>query len=206
MNKKFLWVGLLLLGIGAVWYINPSVGVVPTSVKQAGEASVPRTLRGLVTGQESLTCTFSSEEEGMASDGVIYVAGGRMRGDFTSTYDGVTTMSHMMVSDSTSYFWNEGETEGMMMAWSEEDEEELEAMMEEGEEAVEEEEIGGPFDADADVDYKCDSWNVDETMFTLPEGVEFADFEAIMEEAMGEMMEEGMMDEEMMEQMMGGDN
>jgi hypothetical protein len=200
MNKNIMWIVLLLLGIGVVWYLNPTVGTNLGQIQQADSAVTPMTLRGLVTGQESLMCTYTGTADEDVNEGTVYVAGGRMRGDFTSTVEGVTTMSHMMVDNNTTYVWSDGEPQGMMMAWTQED---AEAMVEEVEE-TEETEATTPFDPDEEVDYDCEPWREDASMFTLPQGVEFVDFQAMMEDAM-----EGMMGADALEQMeevMEGEN
>jgi hypothetical protein len=168
MNKKILIViGLLLLlgGVGA--YLFASKGKSPSTAtpqEQAtsGESSAQRSLKDLLGLGTSQECLFSTE----GSNGVVYVAGGKVRGDFTTESEGQTTISHMIVDGQTSYVWMEGQQMGYKFSFDESAQ-------------VQDQDQGqtsqATVDIDQKVDYNCKSWNTDPSMFTLPAGIEFSD-------------------------------
>lgn len=112
-------------------------------------------LRSLLAGVSPQKCTFDNGQ----SIGTIYVANGKMRGDFESKTETVTAKSHMVISNSISYVWLDGMKQGYRMAFDD---------MAKGNSTQ-----GQGIDADAKVATKCESWQANETVFTLPTDVTF---------------------------------
>lgn len=112
-------------------------------------------LRTLLAGVNPQKCTFDNGQ----STGTIYVAGGKMRGDFESKTEMMTAKSHMVISNSISYVWLDGMKQGYRMAFDDM--------------AKNNGSQGEGIDADAKVATKCESWQANETMFTLPTDVTF---------------------------------
>jgi hypothetical protein len=165
MNKKILIaIGILLLlgGMGAYLFMSKgkSQATTPTQEQAAsGESSAQRSLKDLIGLGTAQECLFAMDEE---NSGVVYVAGGKVRGDFSTQNEGQTIISHMIVDGQTSYFWMEGQEMGYKYSVDS-------TVQAEGQTNQ------AAMDIDQKVDYDCKSWNSDPSMFILPEGIEFQD-------------------------------
>ncbi len=125
------------------------------------------TLRSLLALGEDSMCTFSSSNQGVSSTGTTYVsATGEMRGDFTSTYQGKATESHIIVKDETSFVWSGSQGAKMDIST-------IDASGSGNAQA-------NQSNLDMQVDYDCSPWTKDATKFTLPTGVNFVDVGAMM--------------------------
>jgi hypothetical protein len=166
VNKKLLIaIGILLLivGVGAYFFMSSRLGsTTPTTQQTAtsGESSAQKSLRDLIALGESQECLFSTSEE---SSGTIYITSGKMRGDFSSTVEGETTISHMLVEDKTSYVWIEGQDMGYKFTHDESADTQNGTATQQN------------VDLDQKADYTCKPWVVDSSMFTLPQNIEFKD-------------------------------
>ena len=168
MNKKILIVIILVLvllggGVGT-YLLMGSKSTTPGSQDQASssESSAKKSLKDLIGLGQSQQCSFSMDE---GSSGSVYVASGKMRGDFTTTSDGQTTVSHMLVDGQTSYLWMDGQDTGYKFSIDAADQPEGQS----GQEGQ------ANMDLDEKVDYSCKPWSVDSSVFALPQGVEFSD-------------------------------
>jgi len=127
--------------------------------------SSPKSLRDLLMSGVAEKCTFS--------EGVTYIASGKVRGDFSMTTDGKTTNSHMIVDGKTSYIWTDGSTTGFKTTIP--DETAATPTSQTTNTTVNS--SASSFDQKAD--YKCEAWSVDQTLFTLPAGVTFKDMNVL---------------------------
>jgi hypothetical protein len=164
MNKKFLPLiavgALLLLGLGGFAYLNMNKGAsLTTSVKEQ-VASSKNSIKGLLSSVTPQKCTFKDKE---TSEGTVYVSGGKMRGDFSSTIEGKSTVSHIIVDGSTMYTWTDDQNTGFKVAFDPEDVEEAKDDLEN-------------VDLNKEVDYNCSPWIVQGDLLTPPSDVKFADF------------------------------
>jgi predicted RNase H-related nuclease YkuK (DUF458 family) len=173
MNKKLL-VGLaliLLLFAGGWFFMNsknkPSNEL---NLKIEGESKTSErtssSLKDLISKGGSQTCKYSTE----AGSGTVYVYGGQVRGDFEMDADGTKLSSHMIVKDSTSYIWTDGQTTGFKMKFDT-------SLVAEptGDKGESSTETNG-FDPNTNYQYSCTSWNADKSKFDLPKGVSFTEF------------------------------
>jgi len=162
-----------MIGVGVVvvlllggWYVmgrktnqpspQPTEQITPTPARQSGS------LRQLLAGGIAQKCTFSSE----ATQGTVYMSGGKMRGDMKTTADDKTIVSHMLVDGTTTYIWMDDQTAGYKMSW-------------ENSTPAPTGEARPGFDPDRDVDYDCGVWVTDGSQFTLPTNVTFSDMSKI---------------------------
>lgn len=122
-------------------------------------------LTSLLATSGSRQCTFESSTPNSTSSGTVYIADGRMRGDFTSSASGATVESHMIVENDTSYVWSSAMPQGVTLP--------LASMSAQGG-------ASESIDPNAQIDYTCDAWNTDEHMFTLPADVTFQDLSSFM--------------------------
>lgn len=109
-------------------------------------------------------CTFVSNTEVGTSTGTVYIDGERIRGDFQSSVQitGQNIESSMINDGEFSYVWSSLMNTGFKVANSND--------------KTEGESVDTGFDYDQQLDYDCQSWNVDSSVFNLPEGVEFKEF------------------------------
>lgn len=138
------------------------------------EGSKPNSLKSLLMAGIPQSCTFSSSTEGYTSEGTVYTASGKMRGDFSSKVSGKEMKSHMIVMDNTSYIWTDGETKGYKTSFTDEQKTEAEELAKDAPKPT------GGVDLDAMVDYNCKPWMVSSSHFDLPSGVEFVSLEDMM--------------------------
>lgn len=169
MNKKVLIViavVLLLLGIG--WYFmspKKSSNTIGTQTANTNQPSSATNLKDLLSKGIAQSCTFSTD----SSSGSVYVSSGKVRGSFDTTLNGQTTKSNMLIIDNTDYIWTEGQTTGFKMA--------LDVYATPS--TTESNDYVAPkngFDPTANTNYKCTSWVVDSSQFTLPANVTFSTF------------------------------
>ncbi len=172
MNKKTLVLVvilvLLVLGGGAYVMKHKSAGApaapttaVTASPTKATTAGVQGTLKSLLTSGETQTCTFTSQKQANTT-GTIYVSGGKMRGDFTSTNQGQTVTGHMIVDSGYSYIWTNLIKRGMKVAISE-----TQATASANSQGM---------DVNQAVSYICKPWVADASEFTLPADITFTTF------------------------------
>ncbi len=160
MNKKVLIVigAVLLLLVGGYFYMNSR----KTAVTPETAAT---NLKSLIAKGVAQSCTYTNE--GMSAS--VYISGGKVREDFDVTVDDKVMKSHVIVMDNTIYSWSDGQTMGMKMSYDPNATAPPEAVSSDSSES---------FDANADMDYKCSAWVVDNSKFTLPSNVTFSAFTA----------------------------
>lgn len=121
-----------------------------------------KSMKDLVARGESLKCEFSQSVEGTESEGVIYVADGKVRGDFTSTVaaaGGQKFNSYMIADGSYTYVWSSMMQEGFKFPIQSSSSSQGQAQ--------------GGVDYNQALDYRCESWNKDTSVFTPPASITF---------------------------------
>src|SRR3989338_3918069 len=172
-NKILLAVGaLVIIGIVAFVLMRGSANSPLSGGNIIGGKMSMKSLLGRNISQE---CTFSSTENGSDTSGTVYVASGKMRGDFNSTINGKREVNHMIVTDNTSYVWGDSMAQGIKMSLAD---------------TTKQENNNNNVDVNKEADYSCKSWSADNNKFTLPAGISFSDMNAMMNGA----LDKGMMD------------
>lgn len=167
VNKKVIIAVVVVILLAVAGYLvfakknSSSSTTPPAATEQPQTAS---SLRDLIAQGISQSCTYSTDK----SHGMIYLADGKIRGDFNVTSVGSngqtqTSVSHMIIMENTNYLWTEGMKTGVKMAF---DQNATPA-------PVTSNTPTNSFDANALNNYKCSPWVADESMFTLPAGVSF---------------------------------
>lgn len=181
MDKKSLSIGvivLVVLALGAWFMANRRAGdqrqpsgsqESATISLEEGNATTPTSLKALLASGSAQQCSFRDTTAGMDSEGVIYVAGGKVRGNFTSTVDGQPLGAHMIVDGQTSYVWTDGSTTGFTTTVSAAPTTPPSAASSQT----------ASLDVNKTLDYSCQPWAVDASVFTLPTGVQFTDLSAL---------------------------
>lgn len=181
MDKRSLVIGgivLLVLALGAWFMANRRAGdegqpygsESSTTLSEEGTSTVPTSLKALLAGGTAQQCSFSDTTAGMNSEGVIYVAGGKVRGNFTSTVDGQPLGAHMIVDGQTSYVWTDGSTTGFTTTVSAAPTTPPSAASSQT----------ASLDVNKTLAYSCQPWAVDASVFTLPTGVQFTDLSTLL--------------------------
>ena len=179
MNKtSLIVVAVVLIGAGA-WYMMSSndtgtevtdSSVESTSEAETGTVAGKRSMRDLMAMDTPQMCTFNHETEAAASAGTVYTANGKMRGDFNSATDAGNVESHMIMDGGHMYMWSSAMPQGMKMAVDQN------ARAGTGAGASQ----GQMVDYNQALDYNCQPWSADASMFIRPGGVEFMDMSAMM--------------------------
>lgn len=149
-------IAVVVVGAGAYTMMNrgaPAGVPAATSTPQTTEMS----LREFSMSQTPQKCTFTSMQ---GSQGTVYVANARMRGDFSAQVNGSAVMGHMVVKDNTSYVWMDGMSAGFKNSFD--------AVAEPGSATDQ------GIRPDERVSYSCEPWTPDEAMFALPTAVTFS--------------------------------
>lgn len=177
MKKGLIVVVLLVLaGVGYFYYSKMKAGSGEGAMMGSNEVkSGMMSLKDLIAAGVPQKCTFSSTNDSGTNQGTTYVSGGRVRGDFTNTFSGKTTMSHMISDGKTSYIWTDGESTGYKMTVPETSASPGTAP------SSEEPAMSGEGDLNQAADYNCSAWIPDNSMFTPPADVTFSDFSQMMQ-------------------------
>lgn len=133
---------------------------------QTGQVS-RQSLRSLLTLGGNQNCEFTDVETG--SSGQVYISGGKMRSDITTQVQGTSMAAHTISDGQTIYVWTEGQTDGFKMT--------LDATQPTG---APSDPASKNVDLDRQVDYECNTWSPDSSLFTLPAGIEFKDFSSML--------------------------
>ncbi|HYF13313.1 MAG TPA: hypothetical protein VD928_03395 [Candidatus Paceibacterota bacterium] len=161
-------IAVVAAGVAAWMFLgaNPNPGPATQNEQSTTTAqSQSTTLRDLITSATPQRCTFQTATAQTSSSGTTYIANGQMRGDFTSTANGQTLHSHMIVRGGESYIWTDEMEQGYKLSFD--------TLSAQGSQATQ------WFDPNQRTDYECTPWSVDQSMFTLPQGVTFEDLSGL---------------------------
>ncbi|RJR15044.1 hypothetical protein C4579_03180 [Candidatus Microgenomates bacterium] len=188
MNKTVMAVvGIAVVGAlaaGAYFMLKPSstspTGSNPLIPGQAnnaamGNSSSFRSLMNLVGNQR---CTFSDD---MGNSGVVYGSSGSVRGDFQGTTANNSIQTHMISDGNMMYLWFDGESSGFKGSLAD-----IESMNAQTQGSTKSQKS---VDLDKQVDYDCQGWTVDNSLFVPPSNVTFTDYSQMMQGMPGAMME-----------------
>lgn len=164
-------VAALVIGVLAFTQLKKSPQSPQPSVTQEQPAASASTTTGSIKSLlgigKNQTCKVTYPDG--KGKGTIYIADKKMRGDFTMTVNSKETESHMIQDGDVTYFWSG--TQGTKMK------------IDESLKASASPTAGGQSqgaDLNKDVDMKCSSWSVDNSMFTAPSDVKFTDLSETM--------------------------
>jgi hypothetical protein len=176
---------LLLVGGGVAYKMMKSstssattqASVTESNVSPTAPASttqnVEGTMKDLMTAGKSEVCTYSNAVNGTTVNGKLYVTSGKMRGDFASVNSGnkETVNSHILINDmQTAYAWTDLSNRGVKIAISA---------------ATATASNSGSPDMNQKVQFSCQGWTPDDSMFTVPTTVTFYSMKAVVPPAAG---------------------
>lgn len=162
MKKKIIIiVGILVLATVSFFIFKNKNQDQDGVQNQTGKNS-PKNLKEIFGLGIAQKCTYDG--------GVVYVANGKMRGDFTSMDEGVAMNGHMIVDGNTSYIWSDGQSIGYKTTFDLNETPTTES----GDTSV-----SNDINPLQPEDYACDAWIANPEVFALPAGVEFKDFSSL---------------------------
>jgi len=148
--------------------------VTQTTVAVANKAeTVQGTIKSLITAGKSEVCTYTNQVSSATINGKIYVADGKMRGDFTSVSSakGESVNSHIIINDAQSvYAWTDLSSRGMKISITA------------GEKVAS---TSGNPDINQQVQLSCQGWTPDASLFTVPSTVTFYSLDTLTKPAAG---------------------
>ncbi len=152
---------------GGAWYFSSKgteggAAMMGTEEKKE-EAKGMGSFAELVGKAGSWKCTVKTNVEQAPSEGVAYIADGKVRADFSSkiaALGGKEVKSSMIQVDGYVYTWSDMIPQGMKMKIPENT-------------ATPQAQTSGGFDYSAQVDYDCGPWMMDATKFDPPASVTF---------------------------------
>lgn len=174
MKKSLIYtiaVVAVVVVIGAFVFFNNKAGAPTNGSGSPAPGSSTASLKELFAQGKSQKCTFSHDGSGVGSSGTVYIASGKMRGDFNSTVDGKTVESHMIVNGDTAYIWSSSMPQGIKM--------QFDAAAQAGQGN------SGAVNPDQRFGYDCSGWSADQSLFSLPSGITFTDLGAAAAAAAG---------------------
>jgi hypothetical protein len=171
-----LAVGLILVLGGSAAFLNsqkkPSQNTTTnTATENQSEAD---NLIGLLKSGKTQQCNFTSKnEDGSDTIGVVYITRDQMRSDITITENGEESEISLIRKGNENYIWgsNFPDNSGLKMTMDIED-------LANNQSAKE------YIDPSQKVDYDCQSWTVNNNVFTPPASVEFNDLSSFMQDAL----------------------
>lgn len=158
----------ILIVSAAVLLLAAGCGKKPAQPSQtaAQKSSGQQTFRELAAGKPQ-KCEVKFSQDNAQSQGTVYVGGGKMRNDSTATVEGKTVVSHMILDGNTIYTWMDGQTTGLKMQATPTEAEKSQAGQQK------------PVNLEQKVDYTCEGWSVDTSLFTPPANITFSDFSSL---------------------------
>lgn len=186
-NNKKLFIGiavlliiLLLVFVGKSSNKPQAGNAIPTegtAENSQGETStkVGNMLELLKSGN-TVKCAFSSNDNNTNISGTVYVSGKSMRNDSKITMENNQTIESHMISDGTwLYSWSSSMPQGVKMKIPDTTQP---STAPNGTDAASANDSGKPQTMkglQSNYNFKCDKWNIDTTMFTLPTNIQFMD-------------------------------
>jgi len=162
---------------------------------------VSGTFMDLLALGQNYQCTFQTVDgDGNETSGVVYTANGGelLRGEFQiNSTDGSFYDAHILRDGTYNYLWSSQQAQGFKTEISA-----TEGLFGSDNESEGETDYG--IDDNATVDFDCDSWRVDNSMFVPPSNIEFADFTQMMTEVQ-ESLEQSGLDCSICDQVPAGD-
>lgn len=168
-------VAMVFLAGGAFLITNKAsddgLGTKASTQSANGNTEERSSINGLLAQGKNVQCAYSyTDGNSNKSSGTVYIAGERMRGNFTVKASGQAAQtSNMLRDDQYQYVWTEDTDTGFKIKISELDANDQKSTDEQNQQSV---------DQDKKYDFDCSGWSVDESMFKVPGGIKFTDYSA----------------------------
>ncbi len=136
--------------------------------------AISGSIQDILNMGKSVQCEATYNQPNFQGSNITYVSGEKARSDITVDMAGRGEHnSHVIVSDGWTYMWSDGSNKGTKFNTSE---------FEKNAAGKNQDEAGptAAGDISQKMDFSCSPWIADDSMFTLPEGIEFKDETDIM--------------------------
>lgn len=184
MDKKILFIAVPIVIIAIIGGVilsqskkaTPSEEQTPPTqaVKQTGEETFSGSILNLLKRGKNVSCTYKMTNEAGTTEGMVYMAGEKMKGEFKTVATNGQEFDSSIIRDSKyTYSWSSVMAGGTKMK--------IEKDAEQGE-STEAEKDDTTKSLEQDVDLKCKGWSVDNSMFVPPSNIEFKDLSAQVEQ------------------------
>ncbi|HVM59179.1 MAG TPA: hypothetical protein VMT80_02530 [Candidatus Paceibacterota bacterium] len=141
---------------------HPSGGTTATPPSPKAKFAGVGSLNYLVSVKEDLTCNIETTSGSLRRVGTIFISGNKLRGDFSSYFNGATRTSHMIDDGTNLFVWVNGYDSGLKLPA---------ANGASGSAAAN----AGGIDPTVNVAFACYPWTVDSSIFSKPSDVTFTD-------------------------------
>lgn len=191
MNKIYLFGGgALVLALVAGGLLMMSNGPSPKSAvlvdtkteTKSVSTTLKQSLKDFLSSSETKKCTFSSEDANSLTEGMTFIANGKVRNDSKTTIKKTnTTMTNSSIVDGgVMYAWGSEMPSGIKMDLST-----MEAMKTKaGASTAPKNTPTQAADFETAHDYNCNSWSVDQAVFVPPTHITFTDYGEMMKKIM----------------------
>lgn len=138
-----------------------------TSKQEAISGTFSGSMKDLVARNQSVKCTFNHSTDVDTSSGTVYVSGGKIRGDFDINAKQAvgTFQAHMITDGEYSYVWSSLLAQGFKMPIAKAS-------------AQTASQPTSGVDYNQNLDYQCESWSVDDSVFITPSDISFVSISA----------------------------
>lgn len=171
-QKAVMYAGIGAVIFGVIFFAlhtqktetkNDVLGSAESSTKEEQiSGTFSGSMRDLVARNQSVKCTFTHSTEINSSSGTVFVSGGKVRGDFDITVPqtGTNLKAFMIADGKDTYVWSSILPQGFKMPISDA------KMQSSGQPA-------NGIDYNQSLDYECEPWSVDESVFITPTDISF---------------------------------
>ncbi len=185
--KKIILLGLVLAaGVSLSGCLFSKQAAAPATTPEAAaptNESFSGTMGELLAKGKSVKCTSASEADGAKTESEFYIdsASGRSKNIIKMTLaNKPTQITNSITTKEAVYTWVEGQKEGFLFPITKTEPTASQPA------ATEQNAPAAPTGAKPDekYDFNCEAWRVDESIFALPEGVNFVDQAAKLKDLM----------------------
>lgn len=175
-NRKFIFSGIIIFLLVAGAFIYFVMQKTDTFLKdqqlaklENKETPTPaitgnengKSLRDFFASTETISCNYKNDAG--KSSGKIQVAGSKLHGEFMTELAGISQTSNLVSDGKLVYIWVEGDKTGFKIPLTD-----IKA-------ADPKNSSNKELDLDKKIDYTCEPWNVDQSVFNIPKEVTFTD-------------------------------
>lgn len=191
--KIVVGIAVIIAILLAGWYLYLTIGKKPDTSMESpidnaqstetqnsddqGGMSNSGSFMDLLALNATLECTFSSNNPNNNSsiEGTSYLAGTKMRVDYTSKYGETQQTGSMIKNGDYMYVWGDSMPQGVKMKI---DPANIKSTLEEAQKGSS---TPNSFDPTTNVDYNCKPWVAGTTKFDPPTDIEFTDLSSVMD-------------------------
>lgn len=188
-NKGFIGVGVIIAIVAvlavagggyAVWKSKGAERANDKAIENANENSAVKgedstnpsgkkmAFSSFIKQGGSYKCTVHQNVAGSDADGIVYLDDGRIRADYTVSYNGTTMTGSSVIKDGYAYTWTSLTPTGFKIAVKDD--------MKNGDISA----SSGSYSWSADQigDYDCVAWKADASLFTIPSNITFQEMKS----------------------------